>query len=179
MRKQKNRLPGVSILSKGIENLPTTDSFGEARLMIPKEVRIISISHVSFKSREVSVTIPFRDSLLTIELDPKEEEEEEVVIKSTRSTRTIRDIPTRVEFIAGEELDEKANMKPGDIRMVLTESTGIQTQQTSATSANASIRIQGLDGRYTQILKDGFPLYAGFSSGLGLIANTTTRSETV
>ena len=60
-------------------------------------------------------------------------------------------------------------MKPGDIRMVLTESTGIQTQQTSATSANASIRIQGLDGRYTQILKDGFPLYAGFSGGLGLL----------
>ncbi|RZJ16744.1 MAG: TonB-dependent receptor, partial [Acinetobacter sp.] len=42
-------------------------------------------------------------------------------------------------------------------------------QQTSATSANAAIRIQGLDGRYTQILKDGFPLYAGASSGLGLL----------
>src|SRR6185436_1361104 len=75
----------------------------------------------------------------------------------------------RVEFVAGEELDEKANMKPGDIRMVLNESTGITTQQTSATSANSSIRIQGLDGRYTQILKDGFPLYAGFSGGLGLL----------
>ena len=60
-------------------------------------------------------------------------------------------------------------MKPGDIRMLLNESTGIQTQQTSATSANASIRIQGLDGRYTQILKDGFPLYAGFSGGLGFL----------
>ena len=77
-------------------------------------------------------------------METEEEEEEEVVIQSTRSTRTIRDIPTRVEFVAGEELDEKANMKPGDIRMVLNESTGITTQQTSATSANASIRIQGL-----------------------------------
>jgi iron complex outermembrane receptor protein len=97
------------------------------------------------------------------------QEMEEIVISSTRSSRTIRDIPTRVEFIAGEELDEKANMKPGDIRMVLSESTGIQVQTTSATSANASIRIQGLDGRYTQILKDGFPLYSGASSGLGLL----------
>src|SRR6185436_8033247 len=79
--------------------------------------------------------------------ESEDHEEEEVVIQSTRSSRTIQDIPTRVEFIAGEELDEKANMKPGDIRMVLTESTGIQTQQTSATSANSSIRIQGLDGR--------------------------------
>jgi iron complex outermembrane receptor protein len=33
--------------------------------------------------------------------------------------------------------------------MMLNESTGIQTQQTSATSGNSSIRIQGLDGRYT------------------------------
>lgn len=99
----------------------------------------------------------------------KTQEMEEVVISSTRSSRTIKDIPTRVEFIAGEELDEKANMKPGDIRMILSESTGIQVQTTSATSANASIRIQGLDGRYTQILKDGFPLYSGASSGLGLL----------
>jgi iron complex outermembrane receptor protein len=101
--------------------------------------------------------------------EEEHEEEEEVIIRSTRSSRTIQDIPTRVEFVAGEELDEKSNMKPGDIRMVLTESTGIMTQQTSATSANASIRIQGLDGRYTQLLKDGFPLYAGFSGGLGLL----------
>jgi iron complex outermembrane receptor protein len=99
----------------------------------------------------------------------EEEEMEEVQVRSTRSSRSIRDIPTRVEFIAGEELDEKGNMKPGDIRMLLAESTGIQTQQTSAASANASIRIQGLDGRYTQILRDGFPTYSGAASGLGLL----------
>ena len=60
-------------------------------------------------------------------------------------------------------------MKPGDIRMMLNESTGIQTQQTSATSNNSTIRIQGLDGKYTQIIRDGFPLYSGFSEGLGLL----------
>src|SRR5690606_12015966 len=78
-------------------------------------------------------------------------------------------IPTRMEFIGLEELGEKANMKAGDIRMLLSESTGIQTQVTSATSGNASIRIQGLDGRYTQILKDGFPLFSGAASGMGLL----------
>src|SRR6476646_9269095 len=92
-----------------------------------------------------------------------------VVISSTRSKRTIQNIPTRVEFIGGEELEEKGNMKPGDIRMMLNESTGIQTQQVSATSANSSIRIQGLDGKYTQIIRDGLPLYSGYSGGLGLL----------
>ncbi|MBX9853142.1 MAG: TonB-dependent receptor, partial [Cytophagaceae bacterium] len=94
---------------------------------------------------------------------------EEVVVSATRGSRTIDNIPTRVEVIAGEELDEKGNMKPGDIRMMLAESTGIQTQQTSATSGSSSIRIQGLDGKYTQIIRDGFPLYSGFSGGLGLL----------
>jgi outer membrane receptor for ferrienterochelin and colicins len=97
------------------------------------------------------------------------QELEAVVIGATRSSRTIINIPTRVEVISGEELDEKGNMKPGDIRMMLAESTGIQTQQTSATSGNSSIRIQGLDGKYTQIIRDGFPLYSGFSGGLGLL----------
>jgi len=99
----------------------------------------------------------------------QKEDLDEVVISTTRSSRTISKTPTRLEVISGEELDEKGNMKPGDIRLILSESTGIQTQQTSATSANSSIRIQGLDGRYTQILKDGFPLYSGAASGLGLL----------
>ena len=109
-----------------------------------------------------------RDTL-TVPLKAEGEELDEVVVSSTRSTRSIQNIPTRIEFIGGEELEEKGNMKPGDIRMMLNESTGIQTQQVSATSANSSIRIQGLDGRYTQLLKDGFPMYAGFSGGLGLL----------
>jgi iron complex outermembrane receptor protein len=102
-------------------------------------------------------------------LAASEEEMEEVMVTATRSSRTIEDAPTRLEAISGEELEEKGNMKPGDIRMMLNESTGIQTQQTSATSYNSSIRIQGLDGKYTQILRDGFPLYSGFSGGLGLL----------
>ncbi|MBK6587226.1 MAG: TonB-dependent receptor plug domain-containing protein [Acidobacteria bacterium] len=48
-------------------------------------------------------------------------------------------------------------------------STGIQVQQTSATSNTQTVRIQGLDGRYTQILKDGFPAYGGFSGSLSLL----------
>jgi iron complex outermembrane receptor protein len=56
--------------------------------------------------------------------------------------------------------------------------TVIQTQQTSATSGNSSIRIKRLDGRYTQIFKDGFQSFSGASSGLGL-QNTAIRFKQV
>jgi len=97
------------------------------------------------------------------------EEVEEILVTSTRSRRSFTEQPTRVEVLGGEEINEKVNMKPGDIRMLLNESTGIHVQQTSATSYNASIRIQGLDGRYTQMLRDSMPLYGGFSGGLSLL----------
>ena len=159
----------ASVTLKELKRTTAADSAGVILLKdIPAGKYTIKITSVGYAEKEVIYDFP-PDLDVTIEMETEEEEEEELVILSTRSTRTIRDIPTRVEFVAGEELDEKANMKPGDIRMVLNESTGITTQQTSATSANASIRIQGLDGRYTQILKDGLPLYAGFSGGLGLL----------
>src|SRR5678809_1634068 len=94
---------------------------------------------------------------------------EEVVVQSTRTSRTIANVPTRVETIALEEIDEKNNMRPGNVAMLLHESTGIQVQQTSATSGNSSIRLQGLDGRYTQLLKDGFATFGNFSSGLSVL----------
>lgn len=99
----------------------------------------------------------------------QEEEVEEIVVSATRSRRSFEQLPTRVEVLGGEEINEKANMKPGDIRMLLNESTGIYVQQTSATSFNSSIRIQGLDGKYTQLLRDGMPMYSGFSGGLSLL----------
>lgn len=99
----------------------------------------------------------------------KEDTLEEVTVQSTRTSRTISNVPTRVETIELEEIDEKNNMRPANVAMLLHESTGIQVQQTSATSGNAGIRIQGLDGRYTQLLKDGFPNFGNFASGLSVL----------
>lgn len=167
----KEPLLGATAIVKSISKGTVSDINGTIEITnIPNGQQIIVFSYIGYEDRVDTFDFPLTKSEpIEIFLEPETEEVGEVVITSTRSSRSIDDIPTRVEFIAGEELEEKANMKPGDIRMVLSESTGIQTQQTSATSANAAIRIQGLDGRYTQILKDGFPLYSGAASGLGLL----------
>ncbi|HBN14154.1 MAG: hypothetical protein CMQ46_02660 [Gammaproteobacteria bacterium] len=117
-----------------------------------------------------SIPLPvYAQETATDEEAEHHEEIEQIVVTSTRSPRSFSEQPTRVQIFGSEELNEKASMKPGDIRMLLNESTGIQVQQTSATSFNSSIRIQGLDGRYTQLLRDSMPLYGGFSGGLSLL----------
>ncbi|MDR1602134.1 MAG: TonB-dependent receptor, partial [Tannerella sp.] len=167
----KEPLSGASALIKGISTGAVSDAEGLLVIdAVPDGRHTVVFSYLGYEKLERAFVFPPENDVpAEIWLESDESELEEIVISSTRGTRTIEHIPTRIEFIAGEELDEKSNMKPGDIRMLLNESTGIQTQQTSPISANASIRIQGLDGRYTQILKDGFPIYSGAASGLGLL----------
>ena len=168
----KETLFGASAIIQGTTNGASSDENGFLEINnIPNGEQIITFSFIGYLKKNVSYNFPLTlTEPLEILLSPSEGDELEVVIiNSTRSSRTIYDTPTRIEAISGEELEEKGNMKPGDIRMMLNESTGIQTQQTSATSYNSSIRIQGLDGKYTQILRDGYPLYSGFSGGLSLL----------
>ena len=165
-------LAGVTVYFPTLNKGDVTDVEGWVTITnIPAGEHPVRISFVGYESLLIKTTFPQPVSQYNqvFELYHAHVEMEEFIITSTRSSRTIEDIPTRVEFIAGEELTEKGNMKPGDIRMLLNESTGIQTQQTSATSYNSSIRIQGLDGKYTQLLRDGLPLYSGFSGGLSLM----------
>lgn len=171
---KKTPLAGATATITALNKSIVADSFGTAKFInIAAGQYQINISYIGFEDMVITVQVPqINDKateVLLTESDAHEEHDEEVVVTATRISRTIANIPTRVEVISGEELAEKANMKPGDIRMMLAESTGIQTQQTSATSFNAGIRIQGLDGRYTQMLKDGYPLYAGFASGLSIL----------
>jgi outer membrane receptor for ferrienterochelin and colicins len=168
---KKNPLQSATAGIKILYKSAVADSNGLVVIKnIPTGRFEVMFSYVGFEEKVILFEFPIvNDSIIEIDLTEREHEENEVIVTSTRSSRSIANIPTRIENISGEELQEKGNMKPGDIRMMLNESTGIQTQQTSATSYNSSIRIQGLDGKYTQIIRDGFPLYSGFSGGLGLL----------
>jgi iron complex outermembrane receptor protein len=167
----KDPLAGVVLLVSGTANGAVTDKKGFAEIKnIPDGTAIIVYRYPGFEERRDTLLFPLTGiTPLEVLLNAQIRSMDEVVITTTRSTRSIDNVPTRVEFIAGDEVDEKSAMTPGDIRMLLNETSGIQVQQTSAVTANSGIRIQGLDGRYTQILKDGFPLYSGFAGGLSIM----------
>ena len=131
-----------------------------------KEVTL-KVSFVGYEAKSVTIQLP-QDEILIVKLQ-LEEEHEEVIVTSTRTADVIEDVPTRIEVLGREELEEKAFMRSSNIAMLLRETSGIQMQQTSPSAANQSIRIQGLDGRYTQLLKDGFPLFGGFAGGLSIM----------
>ena len=162
-------LMGATVYFEALEKGAVTNFDGIAEFTeIPDGQHQIIISFLGFEAFETTIQIPSNNELM-FKLKEGGNQLDAVVLQSTRSTRTVRKIPTRIEFIGAEELGEKAIMNPTNISMVLRESTGIQMQQTSLSSGSTNIRIQGLDGRYTQLLRDGFPLYGGFSSGLSIL----------
>ncbi len=95
-------------------------------------------------------------------------EESVTVVASTRTDKRLEDQPMRVEVLAREEIEEKMLMTPGDIVMMLNEMGGMRVQTTSPSLGAASVRIQGMRGRYTRVLSDGLPLF-GEVGGLGLL----------
>ncbi|HEV8283596.1 MAG TPA: TonB-dependent receptor [Chitinophagaceae bacterium] len=167
----ENKIPVIaSVLIKETNKGFSTDTsgIGVHRFLANGNYTLI-VSAIGYEEKHIQISIPYSTDTLQIHLETTENELEEIIVQSTRTSRTIQNVPTRVETIELEEIDEKNNMRPSNVAMLLYESTGIQVQQTSATSANASIRIQGLDGRYTQLLKDGFANFGNFSSGLSVL----------
>jgi len=163
-------LIGARASIKGTNNGALANADGEIILSnILNGKQIIRFSYVGYKTVEQEFDFPLIQQIEVVFLSSNTENLlDEVIVQGTRSNRSIAKIPTRVEVLT-EEIDEAATMDPSKISHLLTHSTGIQVQQTSATSNTANVRIQGLDGRYTQILKDGFPLYGGFSGSLSIM----------
>ncbi|SVB26461.1 uncharacterized protein METZ01_LOCUS179315, partial [marine metagenome] len=139
-------------------------------LVLPGETQVTVVVE-GFLPASVSVdVIDGHERVLRIDLVEQPSLEEEVtVVASTRTDRRIEDQPLRVEVLNREEIEEKILMTPGDIVMMLNEMGGMRVQTTSPSLGAASVRIQGMRGRYTRFLSDGLPLYGSQPGGLGLL----------
>lgn len=106
---------------------------------------------------------------IEVDLEELPEIEEEVVVAATRTGRLASDQALRVEVVNREEIEEKLLMTPGDIAMLLNETSGIRLQATSPALGAATVRVQGLSGRYTPVLTDGLPINSTQVAALGLL----------
>ena len=111
---------------------------------------------------------PAQQQSVVIRLTREVTLQEHVTVSATRTDRGIEDQPIRVEVIDPEEIDEKSMMTPGNVVMLLNETAGIRVQATSPSLGAASVRLQGMRGRYTRFLSDGLPLF-GEQVSLGLM----------
>ncbi|MDP4130330.1 MAG: TonB-dependent receptor [Bacteroidota bacterium] len=164
-------IAGASVIIKGTNRGWISDSAGMVRMegMITGNY-VFHASCLGYTGKDIKIMVPMLEcDTIVVTMEPDIEMLGDVVVSSSRIDGRIKDLPTRVEVLGTEDMEEETSMHPSNVAMLLSEASGIQTQQTSASSGNVQIRILGLDGKYTQLLKDGFPMFSGFSNGLSVM----------
>src|SRR5262249_2531159 len=137
-----------------------TDAQGVTAFTLPAGHLDVVVVKSGFAPASASVDLaPGQQQTIALDLNRTASIEEHVTVSATRTERGIEDQPMRVEVVDREEIDEKAMMTPGDVVMLLNETGGMRVQATSPSLGAASIRIQGMRGRYTRFLSDGLPLF--------------------
>jgi outer membrane receptor for ferrienterochelin and colicins len=140
--------------------------------VLPVELGRVDISVTKggfFPARTSLVIDTAREWPVQIELQPQKERQEQITVYATRNDTRLQDSPLHVEVVSQDEITEELAMKPGDISMLLNEMGGIRVQTTSPALGAASVRVQGMIGRYTAFLSDGLPLFGQQGAGLGLL----------
>ena len=146
-----------------------TAAQGAVVVTLPPGQTDIVVVKEGFAPAAVSVDLQAsQQQRVVIELNRGASVEEHVTVSATRTDRGLEDQPMRVEVLDREEIDEKLMMTPGDVVMMLNEMGGMRVQATSPSLGAASVRIQGMRGRYTRFLSDGLPLF-GEQVSLGLM----------
>jgi iron complex outermembrane receptor protein len=164
-------IPGASVRLKGMNKGGITDSAGFVRISgLDSGSYDLQLTCTDYSAREIKLNLPLKGKdTLPVTLEQDMETLGNVIVSSSRVNGRIKDLPDRVEVLGTEDMEEETSMHPSNVAVLLSEASGIQTQQTSVSSGNVQIRILGLDGKYTQLLKDGFPMYSGFSNGLSVM----------
>ena len=147
-----------------------TDALGLVILNLHPGEQTIVASRIGYRPDTLRLVLRAgQDTAVVARLEAQHAELEAIVVSATRAERRVEDTPLRVEVIDEDEVAEKVSMTPGDIAMMLNETSGLRVQTTNPSLGGANVRIQGLQGRYSLILADGLPLYGGQAGGLGLL----------
>lgn len=159
---------GAEVVVRGVTY--RTDSAGRVTVSSAPGAIDVTVVKEGFAPATASVQLVAggqQDVIVELQAQPTVEEHV-TVVAATRTDKRLEDQPMRVEVLAREEIEEKMLMTPGDIVMMLNEMGGMRVQATSPSLGAASVRIQGMRGRYTRVLSDGLPLF-GDVGGLGLL----------
>lgn len=161
-------LRGVSVTGNGLNGM--TDAAGFIQFQnITADPVILSFSYTGYGLKQLLVHLADTATHIVLLTEQATALDEVTVVSSIRNNDPIENATIKVEVLGQAEMNEESTLKPGNIASILGDLSGVQIQQSSATSGNANIRIQGLNGKYTQTLRDGMPLFEGYSGGFGIL----------
>ncbi len=170
--KTNSPLIGANVYFNSLNTGGATNEKGLAEIKnIPDGKFTLTFSYIGYEAQKLELQFPSKNpkQIITVLLKPEEIKSKQVIVTSTRTNGVVEDSPVKVEVLGQEEVNEEVAIRPGNVSKLLGETSGVIVQQTSSVAGNVSFRLEGLPGKYTQLLKDGLPLLNRLSSGLTLL----------
>lgn len=137
---------------------------------------MIRVSKAEFKTRKIYVSGNFKGDDLTIVLEKDYFETEDIVVTGDRKGVYLKDSPVKIEVLTNEELNK---VFATDFTKALEYIPGVKPQNNCGVCGTSDIRIQGLEGQYTQILVDGHPVMSNLGTVYGFKGINTANIKQV
>lgn len=166
-RNTKEHLAYITVMLKGTTIGTMTDATGHYRMVnLPEGRFTVEVSAIGYKTiyREVNL-----EKGKTLELNFEIEEDlnliEGVVVSASRSETTRRMAPTLVNVMNMKTFE---NTNSATLAQGLNFQPGVRVENNCQNCGFQQVRINGLDGPYTQILIDSRPVFSALSGVYGL-----------
>ena len=90
---------------------------------------------------------------------------EEITVTATATKMKFEDVPVKTYLISHKKIEE---MKPVNLAEALSFTTGVRVEVDCQNCNYTQVRLNGLEGKYSQILIDGLPVISSLASVYGL-----------
>lgn len=163
----REHIPYVSIGLKGTTMGTVSDMSGHYALRnIPVGRYTFVVSCAGYKNAELPVTVEADKTLeLNVELAKELLKADEVVVTASRSRNNRRLAPTLVGVANKRLFESTASVTPAD---VLNFQSGMRMENNCSNCGVPQLRINGLEGQYSQILIDSRPILSSLANVYGL-----------
>lgn len=172
-------LPYIVVLLKGTTIGVSTENTGHYMIRnVPEGTFTVEVSAIGYKSQTREITIrKGRSYEVNFVLEEDFVQIDGVIVSATRSETTRRMSPTLVNVV-GMDIYEKTNSTT--VAQGLQFQPGVRVENNCQNCGFQQVRINGLDGQYTQILIDSRPIFSALAGVYGieqLPANMVDRVE--
>lgn len=172
-------LPYMVVVIKGTTIGVTTESTGHYIIRnVPEGTFTIEVSAVGYKTRSHEIEIRRgRSYEVNFSLEEDHIQIDGVIVSATRSETTRRMSPTLVNVV-GMDVYDRSNCTT--VAQGLAFQPGVRVENNCQNCGFQQVRINGLDGQYTQILIDSRPIFSALAGVYGieqLPANMVDRVE--
>lgn len=163
----REHLPYITISLKGTTVGTMTDGSGHYFLKnLPEGDFVLEASSVGYETGRRKVSLKKGVTLeIDFEIEPSDVALDGVVVSANRSETTRQLAPTLVNVLNIKTFE---NTNSGTLAQGLNFQPGVRVENDCQNCGFQQVRINGLDGPYTQILMDSRPIFSALSGVYGL-----------